>query len=164
MKETGFAAAMLALSLLAISLPSAATPPPVPPGLVKAAERGDAEAQFQLGKQYSASKGARDKKLALDLFERSANQGHPQAAFHAGVMYEQGRGHKKDMKKAIKRYEQAADSGNADAMFTLAKKYEEGAPGLKKDRTKAQKWYAKAVSKWEKRGPPSEDIRRHRFD
>jgi hypothetical protein len=158
MNQITFAAAMLALSLLTISLPSVAAPPP---GLVKAAERGDAEAQFRLGKHYSASKNSRDKKLSLDLFERSADQGHPRAAFHAGVMYEQGRGTKKNMKKALKRYAEAADAGNADAMFTLAKKYEEGAPGLKKDPTKAKQWYEKAVSKWEKNGPPSEEILRH---
>ncbi len=161
MNQTPFGAAMLALSLLTISLPIAAAPPPAPPGLVQAAERGDADAQYRLAKHYSASKDFRDKKLVLDLFERSADQGHHQAAFHAGVRYEQGRGHKKSMKKAMKRYTEAADAGNADAMFTLAKKYEEGAPGLKKDPIKAKKWYEKAILKWEKNGPPSEEIIRH---
>jgi TPR repeat protein len=164
MDQIPIAAAMLALSLSTISLPSLAAPPPAPPGLVKAAERGDADAQYRLAKHYGASKDSREKKLALNLFERSADQGHPRAAFHAGVMYEQGRGHKKNVKKAMERYEEAANAGNAEAMFTLAKKYEEGAPGLKKDRKKAKNWYEKAVSKWEKNGPPSEEIVRHRFD
>lgn len=161
MNKIPFAAAMLALGLLTICLSSVATPPPAPPGLVKKAERGDADAQYRLAKHYSASRDSRDKKLALDLFEQSANQGHPRAAFHAGVMYEQGRGTKKNVKKALKRYAEAADAGNAEAMFTLAKKYEEGASGLKKDRNKAKKWYEKAISKWEKNGPPSEAILRH---
>lgn len=128
---------------------------------LEAADRGDAEVQFRLGKLLSASEDLSDKKKALRWFIKSADQGHGKAAFHAGVMFERGFGEKRNMKKAIRRYREAADAGNAEAMFTLATKYEEGAPSLKIDRTKARKSYEKAVSKWEKNGPTSEAILRH---
>jgi len=130
-------------------------------GIAEAAESGNPEAQFELAKTYSASKHRGDKKKALTLFIKSANQGHSGAAFHVGVMFEQGLGEKGNMKKAIKRYFDAAESGNVEAMHTLAKKYAEGSSSLGRDPKKARKWREKAVAAWREKKSQRSGLNRH---
>lgn len=88
----------------------------------KAAEQGEAEAQFTLGWIYSEGKGMKqDKKQAFDWFSKAAEQGHPEAQFNLGTMYYTGEGVKEDLKKALDWCLKAAEQGDAFAMAFLEK-------------------------------------------
>ena len=58
----------------------------------KAAEQGDAGAQFNLGVTYDRGKGVpQDYAEALRWYLKAAGQGHARAQFNVGVMYENGK-------------------------------------------------------------------------
>lgn len=62
-------------------------------GIIRAAEAGNAQAQFELGKMYNSGRGQRrDVQEAVRWFREAAKQGHVKAFFHLGVMLEKGRG------------------------------------------------------------------------
>jgi TPR repeat protein len=59
----------------------------------KAADQGDAIAEFLLGNQYTNGKGVpQGYNEAMIWFQRAAEQGHPVAKLFLGVMYAEGRG------------------------------------------------------------------------
>ena len=66
------------------------------------AEKGDIEAQYNLGDMYRDGEGVRqDYKKAIYWYEKAANQGYAPAQYNLGVMYSNGKGVKQDYKKAI---------------------------------------------------------------
>lgn len=68
---------------------------------VRAAERGDAEAQFLLGMAYSEGRGVpQDGEAAVRWYARAAEQGHPRAQNNLGVAYDHGRGVPQDYVRA----------------------------------------------------------------
>ena len=71
--------------------------------LRKAAEQGDAEAQFSLGSCYDEGEGVRvDKSLAVKWYRRAAEQGIVEAQFNLGICYETGDGVGKNVVEAAK--------------------------------------------------------------
>ncbi len=63
------------------------------PGYRKAAEQGDAVAQFNLGAVYAAGEGVpQDYAEALKWYRRAAEQGDAVAQFQLGHMYHEGEG------------------------------------------------------------------------
>ncbi len=55
----------------------------------KAAEQGDAEAQYVLGERYSRGQGVpRDDDEAIRWYERAGEQGHVKAQYSLGLMYQ----------------------------------------------------------------------------
>ena len=63
------------------------------PSLRQAAERGDPNAQFELGVRYAEGKGvAPDDKEAARWILKAAEQGHLEAQFNLGLMYADGNG------------------------------------------------------------------------
>ena len=57
-----------------------------------AAERGDADAQYNLGMMYADGRGVpQDDTTAVEWFQKAAEQGHALAQKNLGVVYEQGR-------------------------------------------------------------------------
>ena len=64
-----------------------------------------------------------DYPTALGQFALAAEQGHAEAQFNLGSMYEEGRGVPPDEKAAIRWYALAAKQGRADAKVNLAKIY-----------------------------------------
>lgn len=123
-----------------------------PQDIVKAAEAGDARAQFLLGNMYNSGRGqGKNVTQAAKWFRKAADQGDVDAMFHLGVMLERGRGTIKNVQEAVKWYRAAADAGHADAMYTLSLMYSSG-NGLPKDGMQADNWYNKAVSQWENGG------------
>ena len=81
---------------------------------------------------------------AFKYCKKSAEQGHEEAQFNLGVMYEDGRGVKQDYFKAFEWYQKAAEKGYADAQFNLGFMYANG-QGVKQDYFKAVEWYQKAA-------------------
>ena len=67
----------------------------------KAADQGDAIAEFLLGNQYANGKGVpQDYSEAMIWFRRAAEQGHPVAKLFLGVMHAEGRGVPQDCVRA----------------------------------------------------------------
>jgi hypothetical protein len=88
--------------------------------LVKSAEAGDADAQWELGCWYQlGSRVGKDEKEAVKWFTKSAEQGFAKAQFLLGGCYERGKGVEKDEKEAVKWYTKSAEHGNEDAKLSL---------------------------------------------
>jgi hypothetical protein len=86
----------------------------------KAAEQGNATAQFECGWMYREGEGTEvDKKKALDWFEKAAFQGNALAQECCGTAYFHGDGGSSDRALAKFWYERAADQGNKQAKFML---------------------------------------------
>ena len=82
----------------------------------KAAQAGDADAQFSLGQLYYLGQGvAKDDEEAADWFEAAALQNHMGAQFNLGVMYANGQ------RYAHAKYwwTKAAQSGDEQAQAAL---------------------------------------------
>ena len=124
--------------------------------IVSAAEAGDAEAQFVLGRMYNSGRGKRENpRNAAKWFREAAKQGHVEAIYCLAAMIDIGRGESKNSKQAIKWYKKAAEAGHADAMYSLSKMYDEGR-GVQRNAKKAKDWYKKAVVQWDRTSKTSD--------
>ena len=132
------------------------------------AEKGDADAQFNLGVMYNNECGLKNYAKAINWYKKAEEQGeirakilsglnselsdilakaetgHANAQFHLGVRYETGLGVPQDYAKAIEWFEKSAEQGYADAQFALGMLYRNGF-GLAKNEVKAVEWYSKAA-------------------
>jgi TPR repeat protein len=105
---------ILAAAVLRIGLcqspPAAATPPkPYRERLLERSLKGDAEAQFELGKNYETGRIGLPKDLpqAQHWYREAANQGEPFAAVSLGILFNFGKGVKRDDVQAFIWYERA---------------------------------------------------------
>jgi TPR repeat protein len=88
--------------------------------LRKAANQGQADAQFLLGARYESGKGiTQDYKEAVKWYRMAADQGYARAQLLLGIMYEKGKGTTQDHKEAAKWYRMAANQGNENAQRNL---------------------------------------------
>jgi TPR repeat protein len=88
--------------------------------LIKAAESGSAEAQYQLGLMLADGVGgSKDDVTARAWFEKAAAQDHPGALQQMGDFAISGRGGPQDAGAAKAYYEKAAALGNEDAKAAL---------------------------------------------
>jgi uncharacterized protein len=86
----------------------------------KAADQGDAVAQFLLGNQYASGKGVpQDYREAMIWFQRAAEQGHSVAKLYLGVMYAEGRGAPQDYVRAHMWFSLSAAQGEQRAVKIL---------------------------------------------
>ncbi len=133
--------------------------------LRRAAEGGDAEAQFLLGElhrekrffleragiaelllplsQEDCSTGPRE---ALRWFEMAAAQGHSDAAKLAGLMYTGNSSIEQDYPKAIGWLSVAAQQDNPDAWFFMGQAYSKGW-GVPRDTVEAARWFLRAAER-----------------
>ena len=113
---------------------------------VKAADKGNADAQNSLGFMYRNGRGglAKDDVKAAEWYRKAAEQGHSEAQNNLGFMYEYGYGVEQSYKEASKWYEKSEKQGNASAQFNLAIIYYEG-KGVKKNMQKAKDLFLKAA-------------------
>jgi len=135
--------------------------------LLQSAEQGDVSAQYNLGVLYSTDKtlpdetpkmdhgvlyfevnprGKSNMQKAFDWYKKAAEQGHESSQLNLGVMYNQGRGVKRDYVEAAHWYEKAAAQGNAKAQLNLGILYDQGL-GMKKDIMKAAEYYRQAAER-----------------
>lgn len=111
----------------------------------KAAEQGNAYAQYCVGYMYQWGKGVEQSYVeAFRWYKKAAEQGHADAQCEIGYMYFAGKGIEKDFAEAYKWYKKAAERGHAYAQWTLGIKLEFG-DGFDKDYSEAFKWYKKAA-------------------
>lgn len=95
--------------------------------LLRAAESGDAKAEFQLGRAYEDGNGVpHDDDRAAEWFRKAADQGNPDAQNSLGLMYTEGRGVERNRDEAVLWYKKAASHGLAEAMYHVAISYYNG--------------------------------------
>ncbi|MCB1210050.1 MAG: SEL1-like repeat protein [Verrucomicrobiales bacterium] len=110
------------------------------------AERGDADAQFELGIRQITGEGVeKNEAEGLKWVKKAAEQNHLRAQHILGSLYEDGVAVEKDLVKAAEWYTKAADAGLPMAQHSLGILNDLGR-GVKKDPAKAAQWFQKAAS------------------
>ena len=113
------------------------------PGLIKAAESGDAAAMLKVGNVYDwGLAGAVDFKRALHWYERAAQSGLPAGVSALADYYGMGREVKEDKDHAHALFAIAAENGDAYAMFNLGLHYYWRVG----DQALGLNWYQKSVT------------------
>jgi TPR repeat protein len=116
----------------------------------KAADQGDAEAQYNLGLCYGVGSGVpKDEVEAVKWYRKAAEQGNAEAQSDLGNCYAHGTGVKMDEVEAVKWYRKAVDQGDTNAQYNLGFCYSIGS-GVPKDAVMAAKWGRKAVKGYRK--------------
>jgi len=112
----------------------------------QAAEKGDAEAQFEMGVLNQYGRGIpQDLGRAVALYCKAAERGHLEAQSNLGILYAKGQGIPRDYNEAVKWFTKAAEQGNAFAQNNLGYLYSLG-EGFSKDFVTAYMWQDIAVS------------------
>lgn len=105
-----------------------------------AAERGDAAAEYFLGRAFFQGKDvAQDYSKAAELFRKAAEQGNAQAQNDLGAMFENGLGVERDLAEAVNWFTRSAEKGDANGQFNLGRMYAMGS-GVDLDLVKAYQW------------------------
>ena len=111
---------------------------------LQAAEQGNAEAQFSLGKMYYEGQGVRqDYAQTEQWFRKAAEQGYAKAQYNLGLMYVQGQGVRQDDTQAVQWFRKAAEQGHAKAQYNLGAMYANGR-GTRQNPVIAKEWFGKA--------------------
>ena len=85
-----------------------------------AAERGDRDAMFRLGRMYASGRGvAEDDTRAAEWYRKAADGGDSRAMVHLAAMHTAGEGVRRDEDDARRWYQKAAEQGNTRAMTAL---------------------------------------------
>ena len=88
--------------------------------LLTQAERGDPEAQLEVGEMYVAGRDVpQNDVVAFAWYRQAAEQGVAEAQFNVGLMYSAGRGVPRDEAEAVTWYQKAAAQGLAEAQVNL---------------------------------------------
>lgn len=113
----------------------------------KAAEKGDADAMFNMGVMYHNGQGVQqDYREAMHWFRKAADKGVAEAMFGVGAIYHNGRGVLQDSRQAMNWFRKAGKRGHPGAMFNLASMYHQGLC-TPQDYRKAMRWFRKAADK-----------------
>lgn len=93
----------------------------VPRDLMNAANKGIADAQYQLAAMLATGDlGRKDIINAAKWYEKAATQGHPEAAYNLGLIYLLGELGRKNKRKGMALLKQAARLESWDAKRFLA--------------------------------------------
>lgn len=110
------------------------------------AERGDAEAQYRIGRMYAFGAGyPKDMAQALAWYRKSAAQNNTAAQQELGFLYTTGDGVPKDDAEAVAWFQKAATLGNPTAQYNLGLMIAKGA-GTRQDNAQAVAWWRKAAA------------------
>lgn len=133
---------------------SASIPAPAPTALKpktkieelrEKAEKGDAQAQFDLGWAYDQGNGIpQDQSEAAKWYRKAADQGHRIAQYNLGCLYHSGSGVCLDHAEAAKWYHKAVAQGYTYATNNLGTLYQYGT-GVEQDLTKAMGYYRQSA-------------------
>lgn len=113
--------------------------------LTPLAEKGNAKAQYQLGKMLNLGQGVPpDKKEAAKWFHLAAQQGLAEAQGALGYLCLVGEGVSQNSDLALEWTRKAAQQGDATAQFNLSTMHSE-AFGIQKNPVESLKWLRKAA-------------------
>jgi TPR repeat protein len=116
------------------------------PGVLSAAEGGDPEAQFQMGRWSSLRPdGESDQKLAVVWFRKAAEQGHAEAQFNLSGSYALGLGVEKDDELALEWLLRAGEQGYLEAEKALGAVYQLGTGLPNPVPSEAYRWTRRAA-------------------
>lgn len=122
----------------------------------KAAEQGDASAQYNLGRVYENGRGvAEDFRESVKWYRKAAEQGFAPAQYKMGQMHDPSvayytdrrvkrEGIVDDITSSLRWYRKAAEQGHPQALYEMGRVYEH-AREVKRDLVKARMWYAIAL-------------------
>jgi len=109
------------------------------------ADKGDADAQVQLGLRYLQGNGVeKNPAEAVKWYQKAAQQTNHVALFSLARMYENGQGVARDRAEALKYYRRAADEGYEVAQRILSGMYARGHL-VQRDPVEAFKWARRAA-------------------
>lgn len=110
-------------------------------GFRKLAERGDARAQYNMGRMYSDGLGVpKDNVQAFAWYVKAADQGLDRAQNNVGWAYARAVGVSTDEALAVAWYRKAAEQGLAQAQLNLGVMYASGR-GVSQDEQTAYFWW-----------------------
>jgi len=111
-----------------------------------AADKGDAKAQYELGRHYVKVNGTTraDYAKAAQFIRQSAEQGYADAEVVLGSFYGRGLGVPRNVATAVQWYRKAADQGNALAEYAMGEFYATGR-GVTNDMNEAILWWKRAA-------------------
>ena len=122
------------------------------------AEKGDAEAELQMGLRYlSIAWGIKDDKIAAQWFEKAAQHNQIKAQYRYGLALLEGQGVVQDYKTAFYWLEKAAQQGHAQAQAALGEMYHAGI-AVKGDMERAYLWFNLAAAQGVKSAASARDI------
>ncbi len=111
----------------------------------KAAEQGNADAQYTLGLCYAKGQVVeQDYPKAVKWYRKAAEQGNADAQYNLGLYYAKGQAVEPNFMEAVKWYRKAAEQGNAAAQNNLGWCYYYG-QGEEQNYAEAVKWFNKAT-------------------
>ena len=111
----------------------------------KAADRGDATGQVNVGLAYLNGRGVpQDDAEAARWFRKAADQGNARGQNAYGVLLQTGRGVPRNDAEALGWIRASAAQGEARAQHNLGLAYQRGA-GVPQDEVEAAKWHRKAA-------------------
>lgn len=119
--------------------------------LQKSTKAGNAKAQYELGNLYWMNRDSlipieRDTLMAIQWYEKSADQCYAQAQYSLAYIYENARDNLKNSQRAFDLYKAAADQGFVDALYRMGRIYQYGIKDIvAKNDTIALKYYQQAV-------------------
>jgi TPR repeat protein len=109
------------------------------------AEKGSANAQFNLGAMYDSGDGVpEDDAEAAKWYHQAADQGHVNAQFNLGVMYANGEGVTENVVAAATWYRKAANLGDYRAQYNLGVLYANG-EGVPQSSSESYVWLSIAA-------------------
>lgn len=114
--------------------------------LLPAAEKGNLEAEDDLGYLYQTGEGTpQDERQAVIWYRRAAENGYATAERHLAYMYWAGLGLPQDYAQALIWYRRAAQQGDAWAENNIGSMYATG-QGVAQDYQLARLWFTRAAS------------------
>lgn len=112
----------------------------------KAAEQGEAKAQYNLGMAYDTGKGVeQDYRQAGEWYRKAADKNLAPAQNNLGLLYKQGKGVAQNYVQADFWFRKAALQGYDPAQFNLGLAYRDG-QGVQQDLAQAGEWLGKAAA------------------
>ncbi|MBO7574589.1 MAG: SEL1-like repeat protein [Bacteroidales bacterium] len=113
----------------------------------RAAERGDVNAQYELGTCFETGNGVeQDYSEAARWYAEAVKQGLSEAQVRLGLLFLNGAGVKQDVVAACNMFLQAAEQGNNYGQALIGEYYLRG-EGVKQNLVEAKKWLSLAAEK-----------------
>lgn len=113
----------------------------------KAAKKGHAKAQANLGRCYESGIGVQiNIPYAVELFQKAAYAGNPEGQYNLGVCYYEGKGIARNYTRAVDLFRKAAAKEVIQALNNLGRCYYEGT-GVTRNYSKAAQYWQEAYSK-----------------
>jgi uncharacterized protein len=112
----------------------------------KAADQGQAAAQYSLGVLYANGQGVpQNYTEAVNWYRKAADQGQAAAQYNLGVLYANGQGVPQNYTEAMNWFRKAADQGQAEAQHNLGLMYANG-QGVPQDYVLGYMWFNLAAA------------------